>query len=255
MNMDKAPRPVERRPAISAHRGGSENAPAATLEAYKSAVSTGAEYVEFDIRRTKDGTLVVYHEERVNHTGPMLGEISYQELCEYAEYQVPKVDEVMELIAGRAIGHLDLKEVGYEEEVIEHAISILGEGNFVATSLEDVSIARIKQKFPQVRTALSLGRDLDGKPTWEKIRVRWSELFPLRRIRDCGTDWVAVNHKLARLTVLRICTGRGINAMVWTVNEEKLIESLLADRRVEVLITDRPQHAVSTRAALSDYHL
>ena len=38
--------------AISAHRGGGEHGPEGTYGAYRSALATGAEYVEFDIRRT-----------------------------------------------------------------------------------------------------------------------------------------------------------------------------------------------------------
>lgn len=38
--------------AISAHRGGSECPPAGTYEAYRAAADAGADYVEFDIRRT-----------------------------------------------------------------------------------------------------------------------------------------------------------------------------------------------------------
>ena len=66
----------------------------------------------------------------------------------------------MALLAGRLIGHLDLKETGYEENVVALASSILGPGNFVVTTLEDASVATIKRAFPEVRTALSLGRSL-----------------------------------------------------------------------------------------------
>jgi glycerophosphoryl diester phosphodiesterase len=45
--------------AISAHRGGSERVPAATYQAYRTAAGTGAEYIEFDIRRTADADWVV----------------------------------------------------------------------------------------------------------------------------------------------------------------------------------------------------
>lgn len=235
------------RTAISAHRGGSEDTPPGTWEAYKSSVEAGVDYVEFDIRRTGDNELVVYHDERANHTGPALTAISYEQLCDYTGYEVPKVGEVMKLSAGKVLGHLDLKEIGYEDEVISQAIEVLGVQNFVATSLEDVSIARIKKEFPEVRTALSLGRDLEGRPWWTAAKVRGSELFPLKRIRDCGTDWVAVNHKLARLTVLRLCAKYGIGAMVWTVNDDDLIATLLADSSVDVLITDRPRYAVGVR--------
>ena len=54
----------------------------------------------------------------------------------------------MALLAGRLIGHLDLKETGYEENVVSLASSILGPGNFVVTTLEDASVATIKRAFP-----------------------------------------------------------------------------------------------------------
>lgn len=241
-----------RRPrvSISAHRGGSEEASAATWQAYKNSIETGAEYVEFDIRRIGDGEYVNYHDERVDHTGPLLVELSYRELCKEANYAVPRVSEIMELIQGHAVGHLDLKEVGYEDEIISMAREILGKDQFIATTLEDESVARIKQFAPDVVTALSLGRDMDGFPPMTTARVRLRELFPLKRIRACGADWVAVNHKLARATVLRICARHQIPAMVWTVNEDDLIKELLTDPRVRVLITDRPQRAVSMRTSL-----
>lgn len=253
MGRDEELPPAARRVAISAHRGGSEDAPEATYEAYKRSVDSGAEYVEFDIRRTKDGEFVVYHDEHANDTGPALAAISYQQLCDQAGYQVPKVGDVMELIAGKVIGHLDLKEIGYEDEVISLALDIIGADNFVVSTLEDVSIARIKKNFPQVRTGLTLGRNLAATSLGEKFRIRRSELFPLQRIRDCGADWVVVHHKLA-LTVLRLCARHGIDTMVWTVNDENLIKKFLVNPHVTVLITDRPQHAVGMRAALSNQH-
>src|SRR5262245_62390620 len=111
--------------AISAHgprRG--------TVEAYTKALETGAEYVEFDIRRTADGELAAFHDPRTRQ-GELLAGISYPRLCELAGYQVPRVAEVMTVIAGRATGHLDLKDTGGEETVVEMALDILGPGNFV----------------------------------------------------------------------------------------------------------------------------
>jgi glycerophosphoryl diester phosphodiesterase len=55
---------MPRRPAVSAHRGGSERADAATWAAYEDAIRSGAEYVEFDVRRTADGVFVVHHDPR-----------------------------------------------------------------------------------------------------------------------------------------------------------------------------------------------
>ncbi|GAB3504769.1 glycerophosphodiester phosphodiesterase family protein [Amycolatopsis cihanbeyliensis] len=232
---------------ISAHRGGGEDAPPATLDAYKKSLETGAEYVEFDVRRTRDGELVIFHDERAGRGGPRVDSIGYRELCERAGYHVPELGEVLELIAGEVAGHLDLKETGYEWEVLGLAVEVLGADGFVVTSLEDVSIARIKRTHPGVRAALSLGRELGSHGWHRQVELRHGELFPLRRIRACGADWVAVQHLLARLTVLGLCARHGIGAMVWTVNDDRRIGRLLTDPRVDVLVTDRPRRAVELR--------
>jgi len=157
----------------------------------------------------------------------------------------------MRLLAGKASGHLDLKEVGYEAEVMNLALRTFGLGNFVATSLEDASILTIKEAFPQVTAALSLGRDLAEIPQDKWADVRYSELYPLPRIRACRADWVAVNYKLARLGVLDLCRQHGVGAMVWTVDAGGLIDQFLADERINVLITNRPAHTVSRREQLA----
>jgi glycerophosphoryl diester phosphodiesterase len=230
--------------AISAHgpRTG-------TIEAYADALETGAEYVEFDIRRTADGELAAFHDARTSQGDP-LGAISYARLCALAGYPVPRVAEVMATIAGKAIGHLDLKDTGGEEQVVELALDILGPGNFVVTTLEDQSVAVIKARFPAVSTALSLGRDLDEVPRSRRAATRLSELFPMRRVRACRADWVAVHRRLAAAGVLAQCQRAGLKAMVWTVDEDTEIRRWLADRRVTVLITNRPADAVTLRASL-----
>ena len=242
--------------AISAHKGGSDdaiskNGTAVTCETYKNAIASGAEYVEFDIRRTRDGVLIVYHDEHAGDSGSLVKDLPYDRLCEILAYAVPGVEDVMRLLGGKVIGHLDLKEIGYEAEVINLALETFGPGNFVATSLEDASILTIKQDFPQVTAALSLGRDLADVPRAKWASVRYSELFPLRRIRACRADWVAVNYKLARWSVLKLCGQHGIGAMVWTVDSDDLIDEFLTDERVNVLITNRPKYAVRRREQLA----
>jgi glycerophosphoryl diester phosphodiesterase len=235
--------------AVSAHRGGGEDAPGGTHEAYLASVRTGAEYVEFDIRRTADNRLVAFHDAAVA-PGQPVATISYAELCLTAGRQVPLAADIMRIIAGRAKGHLDLKERGDEELIIGQALEILGPGNFVATTTDDACAAAIRARFPDVQVGLSLGRDLAGLPATRKVRTRASELFPLARIRASGANWCAVHHRLAVAGVLRQCHRQAIKTMVWTVNDDALIGRLLADPRVDVLVTDRPRHALALRSRL-----
>jgi len=158
----------------------------------------------------------------------------------------------MTLIAGKATGHLDLKDTGGEETVVEMALDILGPGNFVVTTLEDESVAAIKARFPAVPAALSLGRDLHEVPRAAWAATRLSELFPMRRLRACRADWVAVHRRLATAGVLARCHRGGIRTMVWTVDMDSEIRRWLTDPRVAVLITNRPADAVAMRSSLPE---
>jgi glycerophosphoryl diester phosphodiesterase len=231
--------------AISAH------APrAGTIEAYARALETGAEYVEFDIRRTADGELAAFHDARTRQ-GEALGTISYARLCELAGYDVPRVADLMALVAGKAAGHLDIKDAGGEEQVVRMALDILGPGNFVVTTLEDQSVTAVTARFPGVPAALSLGRGLGEVPRSRWAATRLTELLPMPRLRACRAGWAAVNYRLARAGVLAQCHRAGIRAMIWTVDDDAEMRRWLADPRVTVLITNRPADAVALRASLA----
>ncbi len=217
------------------------------MEAYEDALASGAEYAEFDVRRTADGVFVVHHDPRVGRTGPHLSTLTHAGLNARAGYRVPRVEEVMELIAGRLLGHVDLKETGHERELIGRAVALLGADGFVATTLEDRSVAAVTAAHPRVRTLLSLGRD--GKDIGRRRlpATRLSELLPMRRVRACGAHGVAVHRHLARATVLREASRNRLFTMVWTVNEDRALRTFLGDPRVDVLITDRPRRALELR--------
>ena len=99
-------------------------------------------------------------------------------------------------------------------------IALLGVDGFVATTLEDPSVAAIAQAFPRVRTALSLGRNRRETGRAAPGRTRLSELLPMRRVRACGATGVAVHRTLARADVLREAARHDLYTMVWTVDEE-----------------------------------
>lgn len=203
---------------IDAHRG--------SPDGFERAFASGYDYVEFDVRRSPTGRLVVQHD-----PDPPDDALSF--------------DALLALAAGSPSRlHVDLKEPGTESEVVRtlHARGF-GPGRFVVTGA-DAAILAVKNEFPEVTTGLSLGDELKSAPAARRLSVRLSELFPARRIRASRADFVAVEHRLADLNVLRYCARAGVPAWVWTVDEEPDMRRFLADRRVAVLITNRPDLAV-----------
>lgn len=245
-------------PMISAHRGGSDLTPEPgpgqpddALLQYKRAIEIGVELVEFDVRRTKDDLLVRVHDNEIEGLGPV-SDIDYSQACLKPGLagSVPRIEQILELAAGKAVCHIDLKTTGDERRVVELARTMLGQDGFWITSLEPESIARVRREFPQVHALLSLGRDMKGKPAVETLRRRAAEVFPLRALRSCDATGVAVEWRLATPWLLRHARRAGLKVMVWTVNSDQQLRRFLDNRFVDVVVTDRPMAAQSIRDSL-----
>jgi glycerophosphoryl diester phosphodiesterase len=241
--MSEADRPA---PAISAHRGGGETARSGTYEAYQSALEAGTEYVEFDVRRTLDGTLVAFHQARPGWGRAVAG-LSYARLCDLAGYEVPQVGELMQLLAGRAVGHLDLKETSRADEIVRHVVEALGPAGVLVTTEEGAVAAALKRRFPAVPVGLTIGGDVAETAAFTVRRLRERGLSRLDRVMASRADVAVVHHRLARTGVLAECRRRGIKTMVWTVNGDQALAGWLASSCVDVLVTDRPARALALR--------
>jgi glycerophosphoryl diester phosphodiesterase len=237
-------------PAISAHRGGEESTCPGTYEAYQEAVAAGAEYVEFDVRRTSDGRLVAYHQARAPWARA-ISAVSYPRLCRLTGYDVPLVTDVMRLVAGRAAGHIDLKDARDATAVVGHALEILGPAGFVVTTRDDVAAADIRRRFPAVRLALTIGGDLAETARFTLRAARARGVSRLDRLLACQARWAAVHHRMAATGLLRECRRRGIKTMVWTVNDDPALVRWLAHPDVDVVVTDRPARAAALRERLA----
>jgi len=244
--MSESDRPA---PAISAHRGGGETARSGTYEAYRSALAAGAEYVEFDVRRTRDGTLVAFHRARTGW-GRAVAAVSYARLCDLAGYEVPRMAELMQLVAGRAVAHLDLKETSCADEIVRDAVEALGLAGVLVTTEEGGVAAALKRRFPAVLVGLTIGGDVAGTAAFTVRRLRTPGLSRLDRVTASRADVAVVHHRLARTGVLTECRRRGIKTMVWTVNDDRGLTRWLASPGVDVLVTDRPARAIALRRRL-----
>ena len=237
---------------ISAHRGNCGTLDLPLAESYKRAIDLNVDYVEFDVRKTKDGIYVIWHDDHTP-SNRRVCDLSFEEYQDELGDQTLTVPQLLTMAKGRVGLHFDLKEAGYEDEIVRLALSYLSVDDFVITSLEDKSVRAIKEKFPPkdfptLKVGLSLGRDLEGAGPFMKLRIRLSELFPGRRLRKSHADFVAVHHRLATTNVLRHCKRKRIPAWIWTVDDELDMMRFLNDPRVTTLISNKPEVALSLRA-------
>jgi glycerophosphoryl diester phosphodiesterase len=205
---------------------------AADIEA---AIAMGADYVEIDVQRCADGSLVLLHDP-VDVAPP--GTLGYA--------------EALDLLAGRTRLHLDLKVQGGEVPIVAQAVARLGTDALLVTTLDDDGVRAVRDwadtEGHDLLVGLSLGRGLRDIPVLHAIRVRLTELFPGVRYRRSGANLAVAHHWLARLHVRRFARRHGFPLLVWTVDTSQALDYWMRPGRAWLVTTNEPEVALRLRA-------
>ena len=212
-----------------AHRGASAYEPENTLRSFRKAVELGADMIEFDVRMSLDGRLVIIHDSSVNRTTNGKGAVRMKSLGELKDLdagmgeRIPTLEETVESVAGRTKLVIELKEDGLEERVIK-VIKEFGVANDVfIVSFKPVRLKAVKEIEPGLKTGLILFASVD----------------PLKAAGKCGADAVApfrwfITRRLAEKT-----REAGMHLFTWTVDEKERAERLRL-MGVSGIVTNRP---------------
>lgn len=229
---------------LVAHRGGAAEAPENTFGAFRRALRLGIRWFEIDVQMTRDGALVVIHDETVdrttNGTGAV-GSLSFNEIRsldagswfspEYAGEKVPTLREVLELCVQAGAGVLiELKSPHLYPGIEQKVAALLGElwtggaQNFWCISFDPQSLERLHG----IDSGVPLGRLFEFSTTQYAIKDEWLDAF----CPHFGTvlqfpGQVDEAHRLAK------------HVFTWTVNREEDMRRL-AELGVDAIMSDHP---------------
>ena len=227
---------------IVAHRGASAQARENTLEAFQRAIELGADMIELDVRKTSDGYMIVYHDDKIN--GRFVSSLTYGELSACSgELAIPTLEQVLLIAKQRINLDIELKEGGYEEHILNLVFKHYGRSGFIITSFNDESLMSVKKICPSVPTGLILGID---KPK-NLLFTRISELFPMKRCLKIRADILIPHYSLLRFGFLRRAKKNHKLVMVWTVNDRSKLFNLLKNDEIHGIITNIPDQALRIR--------
>lgn len=106
---------------VAAHRGAHQHYPENSIKALHEAIRIGVDIVEIDIRETKDGKLILMHDDTINRTTSGSGQISninYKELTKYSlidhhgsnkNQRIPLLETILKIAKNKIILDLDHK--------------------------------------------------------------------------------------------------------------------------------------------------
>ena len=223
-------------PLVIAHRGASGELPENTLPAYELALAQGSDMIEIDLHTTRDGAIVITHDEDLESLGGR-GEVADATLEEIRRLDagggavVPTLREVLDAFGGRIPFNLELKRgsrgeyPGMEAAAVEE---VAGRGLLEETlfsSFYDPVLARLRELSPEARLALLISPRFPQGAVERAQRVGAEALNPERPLAD--RDLVERAH------------GEGLAIYVFTVDEREEMGRLL-DLGVDGLFTNYP---------------
>lgn len=246
-------------PKNLAHRGASAHAPENTLEAYRMAVESGAGGIELDMHMTRDGQIVVMHDDDVDRLTDGAGPVREKSLQELENLDVgyhfspdggasfpyrgsglkiPTLQEVLQQFPDTPI-NLDIKEdqAGFEEAVLRIVQENGAEGRtFVAS-----------QKYRVVRRFRKLSRGAVPTSSSQPEIAIFLLLSRLRLERLLRPSYVALqvptSYRGAELVTPRFISAAhnlGVRVDIWTIDDPEEVHRLL-DLGVDVIMTNRPE--------------
>jgi glycerophosphoryl diester phosphodiesterase len=227
------------RAMVAAHRGVAAGAAENTIGAFVNAIDVGADMIEFDVRSTREGELIAFHDALVD--GLPVGALSREEIVAATGVRPPLLAEVLAICAGRIKLDVELKEDGYVPEVMAVLSAGFDPGQLVVTSFIPAVVAQAKDVYPEVKTGLLIG---DGGSLID-LAARFGELYPVALARPVRADYLAPHYGLAPFGVLRRAAAAGLPCLLWTVNSPALIARYATDPRVAAIITDVAAEAVA----------
>ncbi len=153
---------------VAAHRGASDTLPENTIVALADAVELGCDFVEFDVRATLDGRLVLLHDATLDRTTDGHGPVAARTLHElrsldagawlapaHSGRKVPTLNETLAVLRDTAAFIVDFKETA-PSLIEELALSLRADGvlgKALVTAPHAVTLETLASTYPDVRLA------------------------------------------------------------------------------------------------------
>ena len=240
-----------------AHRGGAQLAPENTFAAFLNALTMPIDAIELDVHMSRDGHVVVFHDNHVHKrtkgSGNLLDlDLAYLRRLDAAArhpggwpepQQIPTLSEVLELAKGRAQVYIEIKTskrrqtyapYPYIAEKVVEMVHLAGMLDQVLVISFDWMILPV---FKTLEPTIETGMIVSNKVWNPRTRDGIQNLVDKAGEYEC--EWINMDHKLFTSEMPQTLHSSGLKLGLWTVNAEADILHFAA-AGVDSLTSDRP---------------
>ncbi len=192
---------------IIGHRGAAGHELENTLASLQHAAKLPVWAIEFDVRKTKDGKLVVFHDADLKRVSDRVEHINELTLTQLASVplltgsHIPSLAEALEVI-GTKRALIELKDTDCSEELVK-VLGNFPKANVIIASFKHAELASLRQNDPDIQLfALERTRPFDIIPEAKKLHL----------------NGVGLNHWLLNPLTYWMCKRAGLQLYVYTVD-------------------------------------
>jgi glycerophosphoryl diester phosphodiesterase len=237
------------KPLVIAHRGGAQESTENTIGAFQRAGKIGADGIETDIRLTRDGTVVVYHDDTFGRVEGLpapqrtrlisemtYGDLSAQTLIPVGEdtggRRVPTLNDLLAQVRTGLL-NIELKRCARFGDLVNKTIAALK---------NSPAIDRVVLEAPDLDTAEKL-RDGLGPRIKLHINPGYDGTVPyqvaLERVLKFHPHSVSIAFKKLSRELVEMVHNAGVEVWVWTVNGPEMAQAMRL-LGADAIKTDRP---------------
>jgi glycerophosphoryl diester phosphodiesterase len=237
------------RPLVIAHRGGAMETTENTIAAFQRAAKIGADGIETDIRLTRDGVVVIYHDDyfgRVEGLAPaqrtrLISDMNYSDLSaqtlapvgeDTGGRRVPTLADLLAQVKSVRL-NIELKRCARFGELVDKTIAILKafpELDRVVLEAPDLETAEKLRAGLGPRIKLHINPGYDGA-------ARYSD--SLERVLKFRPHSISVSYKKLSREIVELAHKVGAEVWVWTVDSPEIAQAMRL-LGVDAIKTDRP---------------
>ncbi len=242
---------AEHKIKVWAHRGASGYAPENTMESYILAHQYGADGIELDVQLSKDGEIVVIHDEKIDrtsngkgfvrsHTLKQLRSFTYNRTRpEHVRAEIPTLREVLTYIRDHTQMTLNIElktgiyfYPGIEQKTVDMVHEFGMNDRVIYSSFNHYSIRTVREIDPSARVGLLHDVGFIDVPEYavklgaDALHPRWQCLQYPDYLEGCRRNHLEIN--------------------TWTINQEDLMLKM-CEAGVHAIITNYPDRAIRVR--------
>jgi glycerophosphoryl diester phosphodiesterase len=252
-------------PRIIAHRGDSAHAPENTLAAIRTAIETGADGVEFDLRLAKDGVPVVIHDANLKRTSGVSAKVTDLTSAQLAEMDVgswfnarhpkradlafegeavPTLASALDLLSGFD-GRVYIELKCGRASVVPFVDSVVGllrgsplTPRVIVKSFRLAALREAQQRLPELETAALFEPSI--------LNILRRPRYIIEMARDAGAQQLSLHRALVTPRLAELARRANMLVTVWTVDNPKWLKRC-EQLGIAALITNDPARMLAAR--------